>query len=187
MKTTIKFKSLLAGIKDIEERNKAFYKLTKQQKRQEIAWDCLNLIVRGTVKGARGAYWNNRLIRLAKKTETSNELQKMLVDNLPTCAVCARGGMMLSQIRLSNKLKPNFTCGIEGKDKMFDSSITNGSDEKVKSFTMGDFYKMEKEYEYCEYEHPYGIKSTNKLANICCNVIVNGNFNISDKTNYLKV
>lgn len=44
---------------------------------------------------------------------------------------------------------------------------------------------MENEYESSYYDHPYKSHTEEKLANICYNVLVNGNFNTDDDTDYL--
>ena len=116
-------------------------------------------------------YWSFALSCI--KIIDSKKFQKELVNNLPKCEVCIRGGMMLSQIRLGNELH----CNID--------NIHKGDFKIIKGFSMDSFYKMEEEYEHSTYKHPYERHTSWKLANICCNVLVNGDFNTEDKTDYL--
>ncbi len=173
MKANIVFKSLIQDIKDIEKRNKVFNSLSAEGKRLEIAWDCLQLLLKEKVVGYTGGYWSNEIFNATENCKNSKEFQKTLVKNLPNCEVCARGGMMLSQIRLGNKVSPN------------DNSCYHGNYHNIRGFNMKVFEQMENEYERCSYEHPYKWNTTEKLANICCNILVNGNFNVKDKTDYL--
>ena len=175
-KPNIDYVSVLDDIKDIDERNKAFDKLSKEGKRLEIAWDMLKLLMSGVVKPSDGHYWNPKLMRVADSCFNSKELQKEFNDkkNIKGCSVCARGGLMLSQIRLGNSVNPNDTWF---RDK--------GSSENLKGFSWISMRKMENEYEHCTYRHPYRDNTTHKLMNILCNVLVNGDFKVSDKTDYL--
>jgi hypothetical protein len=81
--------------------------------------------------------------------------------------------MMLSQIRLGNTISHRDEHRIEG------------SEDILKGFDMSSFEDMENEYEYDDYSHPYERRTTEKLQNICLNVIVNGDFNTEDYTDYL--
>lgn len=171
----ITFKSVLQPIKNIEERNQYFEELSDEGKRLEIAWDCLQLILANKIKASEGCYyWNHYLSKIRGKIDTSKEFQIELIKILPKdCKVCVRGGMMLSQIRLGNKISPK-------SDNVMEGSIDN-----IRGFTFNDFIIMEKEYEFSKYNHPYISSTSEKLANICCNILVNGNFNTEDKTDYL--
>lgn len=170
MKVKIKYKSKLYRFKNIDSRNKAFDSLSDEDKRREIAWDSLQLILSEKVSASLGEYWSNGLFSIEGDSKT---LQKILLNELPECRVCARGAMMLSQIRLGNSIDSS------------DGYREQGTDENIKGFSMNDFYNMESEYENCQYRHPYNYNTDEKLANICCNIIVNGNFNTEDKTDYL--
>ena len=166
------YKSQLTHITDIEARNKAFNALSKSDKRKEIALDCLNLTLSGKIKAAIGEYWSHELECINPKN--AKLFQFELVNNLPECQVCARGGMMLSQIRLGNSISP------KNEDRM------DGENQKLlKGFTYESFEKMESEYEWSHYKHPYYHRTTQKLQNICLNVIYNGDFKPEDKTDYL--
>jgi len=80
---------------------------------------------------------------------------------------------MIAQIRLSNSIDSS------------NSYKEFGNTEIIKGFSMNSFVEMEKEYEHSWYHHPYEPNSKRKLANICCNVLKNGDFDIKDTTNYL--
>lgn len=82
--------------------------------------------------------------------------------------------MMLSQIRLGNEIHPD------------DDSKMDGSRKNLKGFNMIAFNEMEEEYEANTFSHPYNNNTLQKMANICCNVISNGNFNPKDRADYLK-
>ncbi len=166
------FKSELQHIKDIEERNVQFKALNKKQKCKEIAYDCLLLTLGGKVCGSYQAYWSDNLEAIEKPD--AKAFQEKLVNKLPKCSVCARGGMMLSQIRLGNSIHSNeyYRC--------------KGDVQIIQGFTMSNFLEMEDEYERNTYKHPYKHNTTKKLQNICLNVIHNGKFNTDDPTDYLK-
>jgi len=173
-KPNITFKSLLQPIKDIQKRNKYFDYLDDEGKRLEIAWDMLQLLVNEKLEaiGVAVAYWSSWFKTGIEELSDSKSIQKYLCEELPTCRVCARGGLMISQLRLGNSINYNY-------------HIDSGRPEFIKGFIIEDFVHMENEYERGKYEHPYYNGSTEKLMNICCNILVNGNFNIDDKTDYL--
>lgn len=179
MKANIKYKSVLADFKNIEERNYAFNNLDPQSQRLEIAWDALQLVLSGTIEGAIGDYWSSDLRKVVRRCETSKELQNALISKLPNCEVCARGGIMLSTIRLGNEIEPD------------QDHISAGTDRIVKGFSFEDMSLMEQAYEGWNHtyrdESPYPSRTTEQLANILCNVLVNGNFDINDTTNYLSI
>ena len=81
--------------------------------------------------------------------------------------------MMLSQIRLGNTLD---------SDSL---DVDRGSSENIKGFSYSTFRDMESEYEHSCYDHPWKNNTDKKLANICCNVLINGDFNTEDENNYL--
>jgi hypothetical protein len=176
----IEFKSLLDGL-TIEQKNEKFFELSEEGQRLEIAWDVLNLVTSGIMKASRHYYWDNTT---EDKYYYSNLSSKELcnkTNKIKTCTVCARGGLMLSRIRLGNRynseqIKSNgtkYTCG-------YPVSLIDG-------FSVNDLEIIENEYEHNDYNHPYRDNTEEKLANIMCNILVNGNFNIKDKTDYLIV
>lgn len=169
----IPFTSKLAGL-TISKRNKAFNNMTPEEQRREIAYDGLLLVITGQAQASHGAYWSSSLDRVADRTETSAELQKALCNKLPKCEVCQRGLFMLSQIRLGNSVDPD------------DRNKDDGNEEIVKGFSMEDFRDAEREYEHTMYRNAFKNNTNGKLANICCNVIANGNYKKSDRKNYVK-
>jgi len=192
----IPFQSVLTNIKDIKERNKAFDELSDEDKRKEIAFDSLGLIlVEESMQAKGGDYWGT-LEGAVKQTETSEELQNFLLT-APKCEVCARGAIMMSQIRLGNSigLKNNYYYDIE-----------KGANQRLlKGFTVDTMDNMEQEFEgwvkaepgnpwgdrvqIKDYEsgcrQPYASGSNEKLVNILCNIITNGDFVPEDDTDYL--
>lgn len=175
MKANIEYKSVLTGIKNIKKRNEVFNNLDKQSQRMEIAWDCLNLLLSKTINASDGHYWSYDLKEIAYYSEDSKEFQKSLNDKnaIKGCKVCARGAMMLSQIRLGNEIDPE----IYGYDR--------GTLDIIKGFSHEDFLDMENTYERGSDSLPYEPNTEENLANICCNILVNGDFNKRDKTDYL--
>lgn len=168
----INYKSVLANIKNIGKRNKVFNSLDKQSQRLEIAWEALQLSLMPIVLPSNGCYWSDPLIAIHGDSKT---LQKILVTKLPPCQVCERGLIMLAQIRLGNDIDSD------------DNSRDDGSSKNLKGFPLASMMEMESEYESSFYDHPYYRHSKEKMANICCNILVNGNFKTKDKTDYLKV
>lgn len=180
----IPFQSKIQPIKNIAERNLAFQQLSDDEKRREIAYDLLVLVLMNDVRPAWSAYWEGYFLSTARECNTAKELQdhlnKLGVNrgvNKYECIVCARGGMMLSQIRLGNRVSPTH------------SELTSGSKDIVDGFSMESFCNMETIYEgYASAdtdEHPFSMNTHARLVNICLNVIVNGDFHIEDHTNYV--
>ena len=174
-KPNIRFKSVLDPIKSISKRNKAFNELSDEGKRLEIAWDALKLVEAGRIKASYGYYWDDKLHDIAKSSDTSEEFQKKLnvQENIESCSVCARGSIMLSLIRLGNSVDPS------------DSWVSEGDDNNIKGFSMDSMYNMENGYENSRFYHPYKCNTEEKLMNILCNVLINGDFNPKDKNDYL--
>lgn len=176
----IPYKSVLQHITNIEKRNKAFHSLSNRIKRKEIAYDALSLVLNKTVSGADGCYWDGYLTMTLANIEDPKLFQKKVL-NPPICQVCARGGLMLSQIRLGNNIshKPeNYTI----------RDIASGSGGvKIEGFNDRSFEKIENEYEFSYYGHPYNVGTTFKLINILCNIIVNENFDVKDDSDYIKI
>lgn len=182
----IPFKSKLRGIKDIGKRNAAFSTLTEEDQRKEIAFDGLNLVMKGVATSSEVGYWEGGLddLRFDGRYQEAAALQKILVESTPDCRVCQRGLLMVSQIRLSNSI---------GCD---DFNVCCGSPDNIKGFSMESFDIMERVYEHANGQYrnldaeyagwPYKHNTKHTLANICCNVIANGDFNIKDKTDYLE-
>jgi len=134
----ILYKSKL-DIKDIKERNKAFEALSDEDKRKEIVFDSLKLILEErklrATESATG-YWNFGASSLVENYNSSEQLQNALLNlNIPNCEVCARGAVMLSQIRLGNSLCAN------------DNGITDGESGAVRGFNMLSMRLMELVYE----------------------------------------
>lgn len=173
----IPFKTKLPALDQttLAKRNKVFDSLSEEDKRKEIAFDGLNLVITGQVGAAKGTYWSGAIYDIVVPLKTSKQLQEALNLNLSEdCRVCQRGLMMISQIRLGNSVRPD------------DVDVDCGSYDNVKGFDMGMFAAMEKEYEISGFDHPHAARTKRKLANICCNVIANGYFNTNDTTDYLK-
>ena len=169
----IPFKSKLAIFKKIENRNEAFHKLTDEEKRKEIAFDGLNLVLAGKITASYGSYWGYNLNNIYEPDAL--KFQKRLIDNLPQCDVCQRGLIMVSTIRLGNKLSTN------------DFNISDGDENNLQGFSLDSMYNMEEEYERSAFSQPYDTNVGKKLINICCNVIANGDFTPKDKVDYLEL
>jgi hypothetical protein len=181
------FVSKLTGIKDIGERNKAFHRLGKEQKRKELAWDSLNLLIRKKLKspGKRSHYWPMRLENI--DIPDSKKFQEKIVDIVEngqhSCTVCARGAIMVSTVRLGNKISGNTFLRYSGQPRI------------LQGFTLTDMKRMEDNYENYtviwlsgkDVRFPYKRQTTKRLANIFCNVLANGNFKLTDLTDYLKL
>lgn len=174
-KPNIKFKSVLDGIKGIQKRNEYFDWLDDQGKRLETAWDSLKLVSRNVIHPSDGHYWDSILRTAVDGCEGSKQLQSALNNDkaIGGCSVCARGVIMLSIIRLGNSIAPS------------SDNISKGDESILKGFSLDSMKRMEREYENSYYEHPYSTNTREKLMNILCNVLVNGDFNINDKTDYL--
>lgn len=187
---TLPFKSKLDPFRTITERNKVFHTLNAAEQRQEIAYDLLTLILLGHVTSGQWTYWEGNYLDERSYCNTAEDLHvyfNQIELRNAKCEVCARGGMMLSQIRLGNTLTVD-TCG-----------IGNGDAKTIVGFTYQEYHDMESLYEGytqrntfngTEYntwiaDHPYSERTTERLANICLNVIVNGVFDEEDFTDYV--
>jgi hypothetical protein len=176
-KMKIPFKSKLKGIRSIVKRNAVFKAMGDQNKRKEIAYDALMLIVDDKIEYTSSGYWDGGLSNIAHWAYNARDLQKKLLKLEETCDVCQRGLFMLSTIRCGNT--------VDGSE----SSLEKGSPETIQGFTMDEFKKAEQVYEGwtdTSRRHPYTSGTNERKANICCNVIKNGKFLSSDITDYLK-
>ncbi len=171
----IPYKSKLYRFKNIENRNKAFKKLSKTDQKKEIALDALKLVIDRKLKAADGVYWGYNLMNVSRDAKDAKDFQQKLNNTLPKCEVCQRGLMMISQIRLSNTIDPS------------ENDMMCGSKKNIKGFSFGEFLDMENEFEGIDFNLPYGSHTNSKLALICCNVIKNGKFKPKDNTDYLKL
>ena len=180
MEINITFKSLLQPIKDVAKRNEAFKNLTQEGKRLEIAWEALQLLLSETIKpageGRRSSfYWSERLDNILWKTKSSTDLQNKLLKE-KNCRVCARGAITLSKIRLGNAvdMSASFT------------KINCGSEQTARDgFSSQSMEQMEAQYEKCRYMGTFAMNTKENMANILCNVLVNGNYKPRDKTIYI--
>lgn len=178
----ITYISVLTPIKSIKKRNAAFHQLDDQFKRLEIAWDALQLIVNGYISRHSYSYWDNKLFSLEDASSSAELFQKNLLndDKIMGCKVCQRGLLMLSTIRMGNRIKPGT------------NETSCGSYKNIQGFSMTSMEKQENYYEgfsSAEYknQHPYRYGTLEMKANILCNILVNGDFNEKDFTDYLKV
>lgn len=183
----ITFKSLLDPITDIEKRNKKFASLSDEGKRLEIAWEALKLVVGGiaepsdvidskTGKRSYYRYWDENLVTIYRGSKSSKDLQEALLG-VKSCTVCERGILTLAKIRIGNNVNPS---------KIRVSRACDGYSTCAREgFSINSFRSMETEYELSDYKHPYNSNTSKKMANILCNVLVNGDFNTEDKTDYL--
>lgn len=157
--------------------------------RKEIAYDALQLTLTQRLIANNGSYWgiNLRVIKDTVRQEGSKVFQKALIDLPQNCAVCARGALMVSQIRLGNELHP---CS---------SEIAKGNATNIKGFTTSDFITMENYYEYKDYKAFDTITKKSyllfgdiyvarkyRLINIFLNVLTNGNFNNDAEIDYIQ-
>ena len=172
----ITYKSVLKRYTNIERRNKAFHELDDESKRLEIAWDALNLVMEGKLNPSFGCYWNWKLMNIKERVYNPKDFQDSLITELnEDCYVCQRGAIMVSTIRLGNRIDPD-------ED---DNMISGYNATLLQGFSMKDMDNMEGEYEISCFKHPYRNNSREKLMNILCNILVNGNFNTEDQNDYL--
>jgi hypothetical protein len=108
-------------------------------------------------------------------SSSSEELQSEMLK-VKSCTVCERGLLTLAKIRIGNNVDPGL--GID--------NISMGNKYSTREgFYFSSFKDMESEYERSKYNHPYQHNTTEKMVNILCNILVNGDFNTMDKTDYL--
>lgn len=185
------FQSKLDSSRTITERNKVFHTLSAEDQRKEISYDLLMLILNKHLDACEGGYWDGEYLDNHDQCTTPEELH-IYLNNFEkhgdTCEVCARGGMMLSQIRLGNTVSPH------------DLSVERGNKENIIGFTFTEFWDMEALYEGLVVrtnifgvehnpwivDHPFQQHTRARLVNICLNVIVNGCFEKYDYTNYVE-
>lgn len=177
------FTSKLKDIKDIKERNRVFnFELSDEEKRKEIAWDSLNLVINGVLTAHRSGYWEEALVRKTKNLSSEALQDKLLCieTNKDECMVCARGAIMVSQIRLGNELS---TENLDSQ-KVANGEGNDGSFDILKGFGSKSFLHIEAEYE--NNSDIYPIHTPHNLANIFCNIITHGDFDPKDRTDYLE-
>jgi hypothetical protein len=177
----IPFTSKLSRFRNLERRNKAFHALTPRQQRREIAYDALILLLTKKLYPAGYGhtdknYWGGSLDKIVAPIRTSAQLQRAFCDSLNrNCQVCQRGALMVSQIRLGNQVDP-----------LNDYYMDCGDATLVKGFSLSDFKMMEKVYEGHLTLGPYSRNTPEKMANILCNVISNGNYLRHDERDFVK-
>ena len=175
----IEYKSILSGCKNENERNIRFLQLDDQSKRLEIAWDALNLVMNDKLQPSDGCYWNAYLAdNTINITSNLTEIRKFLLNKLgENCEVCQRGAIMVSTIRAGH------CFDIDSIDK---ENIVDGNECKARAgFSIESMWDMENEYENNYFNHPYQDNTKEKMMNILCNILVNGDFNTNDRTDYL--
>lgn len=173
------YKSKLSHIKDIKERNNVFNnELNDEDKRKEIAWDSLQLLLVGSIAANKCGYWDSDWYNNGVFSMGAEDLQNYMLNLKPqqNCEVCARGAMMLSQVRLGNEISKDIS-----------NNIDMGDEKVLKGFNMRAFSAMEDIYERNYSGFPHTKRTKEMLANICCNVITNGDFDTGDTTDYLKL
>ena len=89
----------------IKEKNAAFNKLTKAEKRVAIAKDVLEQLDLKKYYACSGTYFKLELNSYELEFKEGESLQEYLVDNskVESCSVCAIGSIFASKVRLSNK------------------------------------------------------------------------------------
>jgi len=179
-RSLLNYKSKLDQFKNIDKKNEAFHALSKLERRMEIALDIIGLLELDHIIPAGGGYWSSPLKLGKQKCNTPTELQQFTLntERYSGCHVCARGAMMLSTIRLGNKLEPNAY------------GITDGNDSTQNHFPESIYSTMENVYEdaFNSYSKPYKANSPECLANIFLQVIQReGKYALSNKTDYLKI
>ena len=176
-RTKLEYKSILIGIEDVKKRNKKFHSLNTSNRRKEIALDVLSMLDQHDIVASSGCYWNRNLQNTLDDASSSQELQELLLDSSIytslNCEVCARGAMMLSTIRLGNRINPR------------DSFVDQGDEGNQKHFTTTMFHEMEYVYEHLR--KPYQHNSKESLANIYLQVVQTGKFSECNKTDYLEL
>lgn len=171
----IKFKSKLEKYKTLKGRNNAFDRLNDEEKRKEIAWDALKLLTKGVIGAKSGTYWAGDLKHIKRNSKNPKEFQEKLcsIKKKDNCKVCARGALMLSQIRLGNSISPRSNYAEKGCYYI------------LKGFDFNSFKDMESTFEGWA-DSIYEEGSNENLANILCNVITNGDFDENDGTDYVQ-
>lgn len=185
----VPYKSVLYRYKNIEKRNIAFNKLNAETMRKEIAYDALQLTLTQRLIPSDGCYWGYKLVEIKNdgKIRTAKVFQERLLNLPQNCEVCARGAMMVSQIRLGNELH---ACN---------DNVAKGDESNIKGFSMVSFTNMEKYYEYrkestfndttrLSYGEMYYALERRKyrLINIFLNVLTNGDFNDNVEIDYIQ-
>lgn len=197
------YKSVLRSIVDIEERNNAYWKLDRQSQKFEVCIDMLTLMEQNIIVPDPRSYWgtfefgDGEVIDFEFEDPKedyieASKFQERLcnIDN-SKCQVCQRGAVMLSTIRLGNRLSA-------------DSRNVSKGDESNNPFSFQELIEMEGLFEdfyrvnfdedlfYYTYEKitsdmqfPYSSGAEECMVNMCLNVLYNGDFDILDTTDYL--
>lgn len=128
--------------KDIEKKNKLFNSMTPNQRRVAIAKDVLSQIDANKYKPASGVYVvaSNFIDTDKLDVENVDKLQgqqvcSLLPDNMPSCAVCARGAMFMSALNKFNRLKVGDLATLSNDiDNLAYNVSECETDEEKKSF-----------------------------------------------------
>lgn len=135
-------KSLQQLTQEIEASNEEFKKMTKAQKRVQIAKDCLERIEVEQLVPETGT-----LMQLNKHYPSENF--KTVTQTLPSCIVCAKGGLFFSYVGRVNKFK---TCDISNDNDIQGSEHT----KLLELFTPNQLALIEYAFEGRQYLNGYG-------------------------------
>src|SRR6478609_1141079 len=102
-------KSLESLAKKIEKENELFSEMTKEQKKVTIAKDCIARIKLEQLKPRKNSFmdydFHDEAEYLGEKLGTDSLKTVVNSDKLPTCQVCAKGGLFLSYIGRANNFE----------------------------------------------------------------------------------
>ena len=90
-------------------KNKAFNKLSKPQKRVEIAKDVIAQIKAEKFKPKNGVYYKGENFKKFKKIDSVQKI--LLLPEAPKCSVCGIGAVMLSTVKKCNDLSTTKLLG----------------------------------------------------------------------------
>lgn len=173
----IPFNSKLSKLRNIEKRNAVFQSLSNEEKRKEIAYDVLTSYKNELIgRQKEFGYWPEEIIPKFKNLLDPVKFQSLLIKNEKNilCSVCARGALMVSRIKLGNQI-----CG--GPSNEF----IQGGENTCPEFSDSQLESMEEHYEDDGFLR-YAERTPECIAAIFANILANGHFDKSDKTDYLK-
>lgn len=182
------YKSQLTHIKDLKQRNKAFHALAIEDKRREMALDALTLLQSGNLVADIGFYWDSELYDLLTDDSESTQ-QNFCGLNYTQCEVCAKGALMVSRIRLGNQIseihgydRGHIASGnVPEFDNYFSKTVWSDIENVFEGWVKMNV-DLSKDETFVIFRH-----AENRLVNILCNIIVNGNFDIHDKRIFLVI
>ncbi len=168
-----KAKKWLKGLKKLTEAsNRAYAKMTPEQKRVTIAKDVLKALEADQIVAEHGEYFDGGLIEALKVDESKHPLDghateslQTLLPKLPACHVCAKGALFVACVSRQNAVKvgDGMRCGSDQLSRQLQGVFSTDQLQLIENAFegFGGYYRIK------------GRSAKERMAKIMRNVIEN--------------